>query len=105
MIITTTEEMERPTEWLRRLAENRALYRQLLEHAGSLAVAAYRLARARCRIQPVPNLVPTVAELRVAANEICRYVGVRTTFHAGQLVSDCAEVGLTVIVPINASAA
>jgi hypothetical protein len=105
MMITTTEEIERPTEWLRRLAENRSLYRQLLEHAGGLAVAAYRLARARCRIQPVPSFVPTAAELRVAAHEITRYVGMPTTLHTSQLVADCAAVGLTVIVPLNASAA
>ena len=100
-----TDELERPTEWLRRLAENRALYRQLLEHAGCLAVAAYRLARARCRTQPVPMHLPTSAELRVAADEISRYVGLRTTLRLGQLVADCEHAGLTVIVPLNASAA
>lgn len=101
----TTDELERPTEWLRRLAENRALYRQLLDGAGSLAVAAYRLARARCRVQPVPNAIPTAAEVRVAADEIARYVGMRFTLSVRQLVADCEHAGLAVIVPINASAA
>lgn len=101
----TTDELERPTEWLRRLAENRALYRQLLDGAGGLAIAAYRLARARCRIQPVPNAIPTASELRVAADEISRYVGMRFTLSARQLVADCEHAGLPVIVPINASAA
>ena len=100
-----SDELERPTEWLRRLAENRALYRQLLEQAGCLAVAAYRLARARCRTQPVPMLVPTAAELRVAADEITRYVGLRSTLRLGQLLADCEHAGLTVIVPLSASAA
>ena len=105
MRITTTEETERPTEWLRRLAENRGLYRQLLDSAGSLALAAYRLARARCRVQAVPNAVPTAAELRVAAHEITRYVGLPVSLHVGQLIADCDQAGLIVIVPINASAA
>ena len=101
----STDELERPTEWLRRLAENRGLYRQLLDGTGGLAIAAYRLARARCRVQPVPNAIPTAAELRVAADEIARYVGMRFTPSARQLVVDCEHAGLTVIVPINASAA
>lgn len=99
------DEMERPTEWLRRLAENRGLYRQLLDQAGCLAVAAYRLARARCRTQPVPMQLPTSTELRVAADEIGRYVGLRSTLGLGQLLADCEHAGLTVIVPLNASAA
>ncbi len=101
----SSEEIERPTEWLRKLSENRSLYRQLLEHAGSVALAAYRLARARCRIQPVPSAVPTIAELRVAAHEIARFAGLATRLHIGQIVADCEVAGLPVIVPINASAA
>src|SRR5688572_26662752 len=93
------EEMERPTEWLRRLSENRGLYRQLLDHAGSLAHAAYRLARARCRIQPVPSAVPTIAELRVAAHEIARFAGLAPRLYIGQIVADCEIAGLPVIVP------
>ncbi|MBK7580707.1 MAG: hypothetical protein IPI67_10925 [Myxococcales bacterium] len=101
----TTDELERPTEWLRHLAENRALYRQLLDGAGGLAIAAYRLARARCRVQPVPSVIPTTAELRVAANEIARYVGMRFTLSTRQLTQDCEHAGLPVIAPISASAA
>ncbi|MFO0567719.1 MAG: hypothetical protein U0263_18820 [Polyangiaceae bacterium] len=101
----TTDEIERPTEWLRRLAENRVLYRQLLDGAGGLALAAYRLARARCRIQSVPSPIPTAAELRVAAEEIARHVGMRLTLSARQLVLDCEHAGLPVILPMSASAA
>jgi hypothetical protein len=101
----SSEEIERPTEWLRRLSENRGLYRQLLEHAGSVALAAYRLARARCRIQPVPSAVPTVAELKVAVHEIARFAGLASRLHIGQIVADCEHAGLPVIVPISASAA
>jgi hypothetical protein len=100
-----SDELERPTEWLRRLAENRALYRLLLEQAGSLAVAAYRLARARCRTQPMPMLVPTATEVRVAADEISRYVGLSQRMGLRQLLDDCEHAGLTVIVPLSLSAA
>ncbi len=101
----TIEELERPTEWLRRLRENRGLYGQLLDTAGNLALAAHRLALARCRVQPVPTTVPTLAELRVAAAEIARHVGLATAAHVGQLVADCEMAGLQVIVPLSASAA
>jgi len=101
----TIEEEERPTEWLRCLRENGGLYRQLLETTGSLALAAHRLALARCRIQPVPTTVPTQAELRVAAAEIARHVGLITRSQVGELVADCELAGLPVIVPLSASAA
>lgn len=105
MVHATSDEIERPTEWLRRLAENRALYEKLLQSAGSLALAAYRLARARCRIQSVGMTVPTVAEVRVAADEIARYTGLRTRCPTAQLVADCEQAGVVLIVPMNASAA
>jgi hypothetical protein len=70
-----TEETERPTEWLRRLQEDDSYYRVLLNDAGSLPVAAYRLARARCRVQSVPALVPTVTELMTAARDLWRRTG------------------------------
>lgn len=105
MVHATTEELERPTEWLRRLAENRALYEKLLQSAGSLALAAYRLARARCRAQSVGMAVPTLAELRVAADEIARYTGLRVRCHPDQLLADCEHAGVPVIAPLSASAA
>lgn len=58
-----------------------------------MAIAGSRLARARCRIQPVPNAIPTAAELRVAASGIARYVGMRFTLSARQLVADCEHAG------------
>lgn len=105
MKIVTSEEVERPTEWLRHLAENRVMYEKLLHSAGSLALAAYRLAVARCRVQSVSAAVPTLAELRVAADEISRYVGLRSRCPTAQLVADCEHAGMPVIVPLNASAA
>jgi hypothetical protein len=95
------DETERPSEWLRRFAEDGASYRVLLDDAGSLAVAAYRLARARCRVQSVPADVPTLSELRTAAAEIARRTGVERQHHTGVLVADCLLAGLPVILPAS----
>ncbi len=97
------DETERPTEWLRLLAENRGLYRELLQEAGSVAVAAYRLARARCRVQPVPSPIPTAAELRVAAIEISYHAGLKDRLDERQMVDECEQAGLPVISPLRAA--
>lgn len=97
----SSEERERPTEWLRRLNEDRALYIELLRDSESFALAAYRVARARLRVQPTgATRVPTSAELRVAAAEICRRTGMMMTYPASQLAVDCEHAGLPVIAPI-----
>lgn len=101
----TTEEADRPTEWLRRLCEDRRLYRRLLADTGSLALAAYRLARARCRVQPVPSRVPTLSELRVAAEEIASAASLPGRLISEQLLSECEDAGLMVIVPLRAASA
>ncbi len=103
--MATTEEVDRPTEWLRSLCEDRRQYRRLLADAGSLALAAYRLARARCRVQPVPSWVPTLSELRVAAEEIARAAGFEGRLLGEQLVYECEDAGLPVIVPLSAVSA
>jgi hypothetical protein len=69
------EETERPTEWLRALSEGRRLYASLVDEAGNFAVAAWRIARARCRIQSMPSAVPTSAELCVAAAYLAEATG------------------------------
>ncbi|MCA9595498.1 MAG: hypothetical protein KC776_19420 [Myxococcales bacterium] len=97
-----TEERERPSEWLRRLREERHLYRRLLADAGSISLAAHRLAQARCRVQPVSFAIPTVAELRVAADEIALNVGAKLTPVTEQLLQDCEAAGLAVILPLSA---
>ncbi len=66
----STEEIERPAEWLLRFEEDDRRYRALLDDSGSLAVAAFRLARARCRVQPISSAVPTSLELWAAARRI-----------------------------------
>jgi hypothetical protein len=102
---TTTEETERPTEWLRRLQEEGTRYSDLVTEAGGLAVAAYRLARARCRVQPVPTLIPTVSELMTAAREIWRRISPNSSEPMLALVlADCELAGFTVIRPISDAA-
>lgn len=65
--------MERPVEWLRYLDETEDGYARLISESGSLAVAAYRLARARCRIYDVKS-APTARELTAAASVLARRV-------------------------------
>ncbi len=93
-------EQERPHEWLRFIVQGRE-YRWLLEDAGSLAAAAYRLARARCRIQPVPTQLPTAAEVCAAARMIGEATGTSATLPCDETLLDaCEDVGLSVIVPV-----
>lgn len=101
-----TEEIERPTEWIRSLQEGRRPYRWLLEDAGSLALAAYRLARARCRIQPVPTTIPTLGELCAAARFIRRQTGTGGGVPCSSLLlAECEAAGLAVISPVSRDAA
>jgi hypothetical protein len=98
-MIRENDETERPGEWLRHFAEDASAYRALLAESGSLAIAAYRLARARCRVQPVSAAVPTLSELRSAADELTERTGDQHTYHLGVLVADCALAGLPLILP------
>jgi hypothetical protein len=95
----TNDETERPGEWLRRFAEDACAHRALLDESESLAVAAYRLARARCRVQPMSANVPTLAELKSAAEELAERTGSAAVHHLGVLVADCALAGLPLILP------
>jgi hypothetical protein len=97
----TTDERERPTEWLRRLNEDRSRYAELVADSESIALAAYRIARARLRVQPTGAArVPTMAELKVAAAEICRRTGLSVSYPPSQLLDDCEHAGFPVIAPI-----
>jgi hypothetical protein len=99
MITTSVEELERPGEWLRAVSEGRR-YRWLLEEAGSLAVAAYRVARARCRVQPMPTPIPTLAELCVAARSVAEGCGMAEP-PVALMLDDCDRAGLLVIAPVT----
>src|SRR4051812_34008766 len=93
-------EHERPTEWLRSLAEEPDAYRLLLAQAGGLARAAYRVASARCRAQ-ASGETPTLRELHAAALTIAERLGALDTLPITSLLaSDCEEQGLPVIGPL-----
>lgn len=96
-MIATTEEQERPHEWIQRIVEGRD-YRSLVDDAGDIAFAAYRLARALCRIRPVPTSVPTLRELVAAAVEIGNACGIRVP-PGTHLAEACEAAGLLVIEP------
>ena len=92
------EELERPGEWLRRLREDSGLYGSLLDEAGSLALAAHRVASARCRIGATAVAVPNGRELYAAAREIQDNVpAVDRVPRAADLVGDCNAEGIPVL--------
>lgn len=100
MIRQCTEEARRPGEWLLRFVEDRSRYLALLAESGSLAVAAYRLARARCRVQPVPSAVPTDTELWAAARRIVVFAHVPDGLPSkAHLAAECEACALPVIGP------
>jgi hypothetical protein len=101
-MLNGSDERERPTEWLRELAEERGNYAELVRSSQSFAEAAYRIASARLRVQPTGAArVPTAAELRVAAAEICRRTGLTVSYPVAQLAADCEQAGLPVITPLS----
>jgi hypothetical protein len=94
-------EHERPSEWLRWLAETPNGYRLLLEQAGGLARAAYRLARARCRVHGGMGETPTLRELQAAALTLAQNLGMLESVPITSLLaSDCEDQGLLVIRPM-----
>jgi hypothetical protein len=93
----TRDEMERPVEWLRQLAENPELCHSLIEQAG-VGVAAYRLAVARNRVRTQCIPLPTLREVRIAARELANMAGTHMP-HDADLVGDCRHAGLPVITP------
>jgi hypothetical protein len=100
----SSEERERPHEWLRSLTESPVGLAWLLGDSASLGVAAYRLARAVGRIQPVANHVPTSTELWAAARRIAVAAGGNAPSHA-VLLDECRLAGLLVIAPLSRRAA
>ena len=93
-------EHERPSEWLRWLAEEPDAYEVLLVRTGGLARAAYHLACARCRVQ-TGGQTPTLRELQAAALTIAERLGLLETLPITSLLAnDCEEQGLLVIRPM-----
>lgn len=86
-----------PIEWLFTVLSDREGHRRLLEESGSVAIAAFRLAWARCKTAAVPTDVPTTHELRGAAREIARRTGIGALPALGDMVAECEAAGLLVI--------
>lgn len=94
-------EHERPGEFLRWLSEEPDGYRLLVEHAGGMARASYRLASARCRTHGGGSVTPTLRELQAASVTIAQALGVLETLPITSLLaSDCEAQGLPVIRPM-----
>jgi hypothetical protein len=94
-------ERERPSEWLRWLAEEPDAYQVLLEQAGGLARAAYRLASARCRARGDVGETPTLRELQAAALVMAGQLGLTESLPIGSmLANECEAQGLLVIRPM-----
>ncbi|MCS6799676.1 MAG: hypothetical protein NZ898_14380 [Myxococcota bacterium] len=87
----------RPIEWLEALGEPGA-YDRLLHESGTLALAAWRLASARCATREVATSWPTRLELRAAAREIARRVHGSLAVPASRVLAEqCESAGLPVI--------
>jgi hypothetical protein len=87
-----------PIEWLNELVATRDGYRRLVQDAGNLSVAAWRLAQARCQTWEVPTHVPTVTEVRAAARTIARRAGIDGSVPSNAvLTSECESRGLLVL--------
>lgn len=90
--------MQHSLEWLLSLQARREGHRQLLDECGSLPLAAFRLAQAKCRTQESPTAVPSRTDLRGAAREILLRTGVdRDIPSTAVLASECEAMGLLVI--------
>lgn len=86
-----------PIEWLRALREHNG-YERLIEQAGSLSVAAWRLATAKRQVWETPTEVPTARELRAAARELVKCTEQDSAISSGtELASECESAGLHVI--------
>ena len=93
-------ERERPSEWLRWLAEQPDAYQVLVTYAGGFARAAYRIASARCRMQAMGE-VPTLRELQAAAQLIARALGKTEALPITSLLAtDLEDQGMPVIRPV-----
>lgn len=98
----STEEACRPGEWLLGFEHDAGRYAALLRDAGSVAAAAWRLARARCRVAPVPSAVPTVWELWAAAGRLVSRAPDAELPSRDTLADECEALELPVIGPMRA---
>jgi len=88
----------RPIEWLDELSERPDGYRSLLDDAGVLAIASWRLARARCQVFSTSTDVPTSLEVRAAARELFERLKLAGALPSSRsLACACEAQGLLVI--------
>lgn len=100
-MLESFDETERPTEWLRQLEHQIVSYEQLVSESGGLALAAYRVARARCRVRAMGICVPTQRELAAAARQIADRTPMATCRTEAELLArECEDAGFRVITPI-----
>ena len=85
-----------PLEWLLTLSGATG-FEQLLDEAGSLAIAAWHLARARCLTREHATSVPSAMEVRGAAREIAGKIGRSDAPSTTALVRECEAAGLLVV--------
>ncbi|HTA93492.1 MAG TPA: hypothetical protein VK745_28130 [Polyangiaceae bacterium] len=67
------QELSSPQEWLHRLASEQGGYGRLVDESGGMARAAYRLARARCKVES--GAPPALDDLQAAARLLAARVG------------------------------
>lgn len=83
--------------WLNDLNEPGA-YKRMLEDAGSLCSAAWRLAQAKCMVYRQPTAVPTAIEVYASAREIAERARLHDSIPTAQaLKSMCEASGLPVL--------
>lgn len=87
----------RPVEWLLEMTTSEAGYARLLDHAGGLAAASWRLAKAKCEVQEHATSVPTRMDVRAAARELARQLGLGDIPPSGVLRERCEALGLPVL--------
>ena len=85
-------------QWLEILATTPRAYEALLAREGSIALAAHRLATAKCACYPIAASAPSARELLAAAREISsRIPGFDTIPTARALADECVYAGLLVV--------
>ena len=86
-----------PLEWLNDVIQERDGLRRLLDEAGSLTLAAHRLAMAKCLTFEHSTAVPTGREVRAAATQIAKRVPGTFVPETSSLIADCEALGLAVM--------
>lgn len=86
-----------PAEWLREVTQTRDGLRCLLEETGSLSMAAYRIARAKCLSAEHSTHVPSRIDVKAAARLIASKVPGITVPSSSILANECEAFGLNVI--------